>query len=46
VTTRVVIELATSDTDAVVQLLRRLLKVLGRRHGLRCTSITATKADA
>lgn len=36
---RVTLELASDDEGAVVQLLRALLKRLGRDHGVRCKRV-------
>lgn len=41
---RIVLEL-DGDEARVIRVLRALLKVLGRRHGVKCRGITASVSD-
>ena len=43
--TRVVLDLASNDEKATLQLLKRLLKLLGRVYGIRCRSVTMGNSD-
>lgn len=43
--TRVVLDLDGSDEKATMQLLKRLLKILGRAYGIRCKGITAAPSE-
>lgn len=44
--TRVVLDLDGDDGKAVVQLLKRLLKTLGRVYGIRCRGVTMQDGEA